>query len=267
MRAALLLLALLGCFDWDAAGRCYGDHAGACAIAADGGRRDAAADGPMSPATRCTQRGGLLCDPFEGTWSGDWSTDRAPASSIIEIDASRPYRGGAAAHFHTDAVAMRGRALATLLEERTEKPTAPAELWLRAFVLLSSPASPPTVTLLSRAQAQAPFHAVTLGLQAGRLTLSSELAPSRTTSATDLPTGRWVCLELAIVGGVPGELRVRLDGTEVSDLHRTEATQATPPFGDVEVGLTIAADAGAQPALDLWVDELLIDTRETHCED
>ncbi len=269
MRAAVaLLVALAGCFDFDAAGRCFRGGSGCPGDAGAGGMQlpaDAAAAGADGAAgggaSLCAGLAVQLCEGFEDAALGaPWSPDRQPAGSSVAIDRSRAFRGAGSLHVHTEGVAARGMAIATIQEERTEAASLP-ERWVRAFVFFSGAPSG-AINLISLAQVEAPFHAITLGLEAGALVIDNEFAPGRTVSGAQLTGDRWACLEVAVRVGDPGEIRVRLDGQEVEDLHLTQRTSASPPIGDVEIGLVVRGEAS--PA-DVWYDELLVDGAETSC--
>jgi hypothetical protein len=265
-----LVATLTGCFDFDAAARCFGGgpecpaDAGA-AGSAPAGDAGATPDGAAGAGgSLCAGLGVQLCEGFEGSALASlWSADRRPAGSIVAIDPSRVFRGAGALHVRTEGVAARGQAVATIQEERTEA-DAPAERWVRAYVQVPDPPSG-FVSLVSLAQVSAPFSAITLGLEDGALAVDDELGDGRSASATRLPQGRWVCLELAVRVGSPGEIRVRLDGQEVEDLRLAQRTAASPPIGDVEIGVAIAAGDVAAAPLEAWYDEIVIDTGETSC--
>jgi hypothetical protein len=63
-------------------------------------------------------------------------------------------------------------------------------------------------------------------------------------------------------GATPG---LQLSGTNVPSLSLAGATQPNPALGQVNLGVFYFQPAAAQPAYDLWLDDVIIDTKPVTC--
>jgi hypothetical protein len=85
------------------------------------------------------------------------------------------------------------------------------------------------------------------------------------TSGPQLPASQWLCLEWWIARS-PGEMRVFLDDTEVTALHVTQATQPSPsPLGEMTFGIDSYQPPQAVNPYDIWVDDIIVDTKAIGC--
>jgi len=78
-------------------------------------------------------------------------------------------------------------------------------------------------------------------------------------STTQPKRDDWVCVEW-MVDPAAKEVRVWLDGREVDDLHLTNVVASG--FGTVDVAVQHLAGG---PVVDMWVDEVAVDTQRIGC--
>ncbi len=184
-------------------------------------------------------------------------------------DADRACRGDASLHVHLEAAAA-GESPRMIIEEtQSDQPVPLANRWVRAFVFLpSSSVTPALNRLLIVGQVAAPYRQVELGVTAGKLAITSELGGLPVTvSTTALPTDRWTCVVFALEQGSPGALRATLDDDAVEDLQVTGETNPAPALASVRIGVAFDQLAADQGAIDLWIDEIVIDDAPLDCLD
>lgn len=252
----VLLLALCGCFDFTAAGRCF-----------DGGPECGESTAECTGPSRCTGSPVALCDGFEdAALSPLWYVYDGPGATAA-IDSSRACRGSASAHVHLDAGDVGASPRILLEETQTEQPTPLADRWLRAFVYVpSSSVTAAFDRMLVASQTAQPYQEIDLGVTGSRLTVEDEFGTTPDTYSTDsLPTDRWVCVVLNIKQGSPGEVHVSIDGAPTSDLQLSVETNPSPPVGSVRWGAAFYQLAAAQGPVDLWFDEIAIDGSPLAC--
>jgi hypothetical protein len=248
----LLALVLAGCFDLDRLRAPAGD---------DGGML-----GDLSgPVTRCPSLGAQLCDGFEGPVidPGHWT--RIEHGGSLAIDSTRAYRGLQSLAVTADAVTS-----GDVQAEITESETFPsADIFMRAFVYLPDTTPATAIRLMTPYQVAPPYDGVSLSARP----TSGGFAPrvfdgvtgvTLDTMMASFPTGQWVCLELEVAQGNPGQVHVWVDDVEYGDLASTADTSTTPPFGVLSFGLLHPAGGVAHT---LWIDEVAVDNKRISCSD
>jgi hypothetical protein len=242
-------LAAIGC------GRIGFDAKGGDARGSDARGSDASVDAP-SPSL-CATSGFVMCDGFEsGTIAiPPWSTNAG-----LTVDAEHVYRGALAAHASTLALT----AASTFIIDNTNRATLGTNTaYLRAFMYLTSTSATTTQGLavvdpLSNAASQI----ATVNLANRELVVEVESA-STTSTGTAMPTDRWACLELSVRGSTTttsndAELVLWLDSVQIADVTSFNLS----PSQQFLFGLTVD---NTQPASDLWIDEVALNTSRIGC--
>ncbi len=245
LRAGLLVLAVAGC------GRLGFE---AASIDLDAGERGA--DAALTP---CAFE---LCDGFE---AGALDTSLWTIDPMVTRDTAVAHRGTASARMHVDAIAPNETAAATLSESRTLASS--RELWVRGWFRLSAlPASGNELDVIALAQSTAAdaAHSVFVAADQVGFRLPSGIAAS---TMIALPIDTWFCLvwhvRLAASGGavdLSGEL---FDGGSATGGQ----TDTVPPISVLRLGIRFAAPQVTvqQPPLDLWLDDVLVDSAPLTC--
>jgi hypothetical protein len=258
---ACVTLALSGCFNFDAAGHCYGADA-SCSIA------DTA---PQcgSQASRCAGSTAALCDGFEGdALTPRWYVYDGGPGATYALDQSRTCRGESSLHVHLEPAAAASSPQMMLEETETDRPTPMTNRWIRAFVFVPSTSLTQNFNrLIIAGQVAAPYRQIEFGVVGGNVAVNDELASGSpmTRSTRAWPTDEWVCVVLAVTPGSPGEVNVAIDGSAVPDLQISAETNPSPPLAAVRIGSIFGDLAAAQGAVDVWIDELAIDAAPLDC--
>jgi hypothetical protein len=197
--------------------------------------------------SRCAALSVDECVNFESGIPANWPSMTVNGSA--EIDGMHVCRGLRALHLY----ATSGSAQVDVHDGQTFA-NGLSTVWVRLFAYQPGPLSATRTTFAYVSQASAPFGGIAVGADSGSLFVyDSMAAPATTTSTTPFPPDRWNCLELAIA---PGETRVWLDDTEVSDLHLHVVTEPSPPLSVIAAGVS----DGQRVPPDVWLDEIAIST-------
>jgi hypothetical protein len=212
----------------------------------------------------CPSSNAVFCDGFEMTDIDSWWAQDV-TSGTAAIDPTRAYRGRSSLHLHSDPVAAGSMAREDLFE-RTAETTFSRSYFLRAFLYLASPAPVETVPLMTIEYNAGSYPGVSVAIAQGQLLLiNAANAPFSTLSQTSLPTDRWICLEWEVEQDTSGAMQVLLDGTEVPELSVHQNTLASSPFNQIDISLMQSDVPEAEPAHDLWFDELVVDHQPIGC--
>ncbi|HZS41512.1 MAG TPA: hypothetical protein VFF06_32000 [Polyangia bacterium] len=222
---------------------------------------------PCSGPSKCAGAGTALCNGFEsGTLDAPFSA-RIDTGGAAVFDSTRVCRGAKSLHLTTAAISS-AQQIATYVFERQVVPT--STFYLRAFVWLPQQTASAAQSITFAFQTVSPFDSVEMHLQPNgdiQQEVSCGTFATSAVSAAPFPTDRWVCLEWEVVSaaGATGALHLSLDGQPLQSVDLTGAvTQPSPALDAVAIGLDVNA-TGAMSALDLWIDELAIDTQPIGC--
>ena len=212
---------------------------------------------------------GLLCDSFEGAVldSSLWHT--LESSGSIALDSARACRGSQSVHSHNNAS---GNSAGSYGQIYALQPFGTGSLFLRAFFFVPQANLTATGyhTLFSVNQTVGPYSSILVNtLQGGYLQLvdPAPALPISQNSQTVFPTDRWVCAEWEVDFSLSnGAIRLWLDEVPVNDLTLTGvATQMSLPISALYIGLSQYSAPSAQPALDYWFDDVLVDVARIGC--
>jgi hypothetical protein len=274
--AAAIALGLAGCFEIDvpsgrllcatrnnrcplsyhcsADNRCWKDGEDPGLAASDGGG-DSGGDSGVG----CVH---ALCEDFEsGTLAAWWSKSQDQGS--LSVEQTLVHKGSYALHLHSNAVSASTLIDVNINEHRTF-PAYENGLYARAFVYLPSASVPAASAFLFQMSQRSPVEGDQLEIlgPGGAMSFyqygsSPDVSQD---SGTHLPTDRWVCVEWEMLAG---ETHTFLDGLELTDLHK--AGLAVLTFDTFYFGWDFYKSA-AQPAYDVWMDDLALDGTRIGCQ-
>ncbi|NVB83606.1 MAG: hypothetical protein HOV81_34850 [Kofleriaceae bacterium] len=257
MRAVVVLLVAAGC------GRLgFGStDARDDAVASDGASSDATRDGASvgcSPAFD-------LCDDFEGpTLDGAiWTAD-----SMVTLDTTRAHRGAKSVHVHMPSLAA-GSGDYQTLRETTTITSGATTFWVRAWFWLS--ALPAGGNGLELVTAERPGSAGDyLFVFSDRTALYTQFVAASQTAMATVPTGTWFCAVWKVVRATNATGSIALSGDAPAiTLANTTTDSATLPMTVVNLGIGFSGTnlPVAQPALDLWIDDVIAHSSPVGCTD
>ncbi len=254
-RAALLLLAVAACRDWDSFSAHYGE---------DGGS-DAGTDGG-SDATACLNRGAsscpsaaLFCDGFEAGRLAAWLNEITTGATVT-IDNGCQYRGDQALHATVPSLASMMTGGARWYEVVSGTPT-PGHQFVRAMVRVD--AAPGAMPMLTLREAEPSTNEVRLMLNPGatQVSLVSTAGAIASGIASFPGLSRWVCVEWEL-DEAADTTRVWLDDGATPAI---EGTMGASALQRLLVGPRISNLGGPLAATDVWLDEIVVDDARIHC--
>ena len=248
-RPQLWLFALAGCgrvgFDnvdlTDASPPCVPDEPSLCPIAGVG-----------------------LCDGFEQpSLDPSWLT-QARAGSVT-VDTTRAYRGCSSLHFHTDPVATPTEPNALARNSRGSDMMVVGNVYVRAFVYVQSPHPSNFDQILNFADING--DGISTGINSGFVHTNDYTFFQSATSTLPFPLDQWVCYEMRMPSAEEGTTEVWVSGNHLTDITlTTPAGMPQPPPDHIYIGIDFQSNASGLPALDVWIDEIMVDELPPDCE-
>ncbi|MDB4966109.1 MAG: uncharacterized protein JWN44_1798 [Myxococcales bacterium] len=238
------------------------------------GMNDLSMPGDLAVVPSCSTVGGVLfCEDWESSTTINtpkWALLVA-ASDVAEIntDLRFVHRGAHSLHLHLAPTAQ-GTAHGAQIGESATFPTvnnAPT-FWVRAWFLVpAAPAVGNDVRLLVTDNA-ASTQGMGVNVNASRLSLQDYIGSSPQSDSTAAPTfGNWSCFVWRIDVSSTATGSISLTGLNVPSVAPISSAITEPPNGltQARVGPFFGNVAVAQPAYDVYVDDILIDTKALTC--
>jgi hypothetical protein len=224
-----------------------------------------ALDGPSG--CGCAHAGGIVCEDFEApSPSATWQ----PFGTPPVRDTSQRHCGQASLHVRTPAFAANDTTFAGLLETQTfSDGTLAGGFYARAWVYVPSASTIATgnyFSLLETRQDTDPFLGVAAQIHASRSTISDWTVTPAAGAETTAPFPRdaWTCVEWQVTyGATNGSSTLWIGGAPAAVLSGTN-TQPTPAYGAFLLGIYFQSES-AQPAFDIWIDDVVLDAHQIGC--
>lgn len=245
--------ALSGCHDYDRLTLCLDDP----------DRPECQAAEACEGASRCTGEE-PTCDGFEtGPLDAAWTS--TSVNGTVDVEPDMVCRGDGALHVTTVATPLEG-AIEAHVARTIEN--APRHYFVRWFMWLSERPENRTV-LASLAPALALDAGFQIGIENGFLGLFDPVQEAwNQPGVTPVPTERWACIELEVKeSAADGTVTVRLDDTELDELTLAGDTEGADGIEQAYLGLQAGNPVEAQPALDLWIDEVAVSDASIGCHE
>ena len=274
VRVAAAMLALAGCGRFGFAGHSDAPTGRDASAHDDGPARDAPSDTPRDVAgpdafdqnVACMGFG--VCDSFEAgaldttLWSGN----------RITVDSTHVHRGMYAAHVKNPALAVGQGMISQLGEDATfTGGTIPTTFYVRAWLYLPTlPAPNNHLELISvESQAASSLGDYTFTYSNNSALYTQEDQQSQLTGVAP-PTNMWFCIVMRITRSTTaGSLALTSDVLPATSLNNVITEDNANPLHDVHIGLGYAGTnvVTAQPAMDAWVDDVIVDPNPLTCAD
>lgn len=254
VRAACLVMLTAGCGRFGFSGR----------EATDGAVRDGVVDTRADTQSSVCMNA-LVCDGFEGSTIGsNWQPFGA-----VAIDDTFAHTGNSSVHMHIDPIASGGS-----MESRIADPTvlmAQGPLWVRAWFKLGSlPAGSNHMELMCAGQSTAPFNGVCVFLYSTQTTLYTQFT-NGTIFGSAPPAGPWFCYvwNLVRAPNATGAMRLISDVIPTLDMPAQQTDSSTNPIDYLALGPNFSPSNTPtnQPALEVWMDDLIVSTSPVTCSD
>jgi hypothetical protein len=211
----------------------------------------------------CTGR--IICDGFEGTnLAPNWNTQTA--SGTVAIDTMRSHRGGRALRAHTNA-GISGDSRKAEIVDTTQLPTnaTPRILYTRMWGYFPSPHANAYNQYITYANTSG--NGFAMGDRNLNITTNHfDAVAFGESGTTQLPRDRWVCLQFEAPTNQTGTVRAFIDGNEVTDIALA-VTAPEAAMTQLFIGIDWAGLSMTIPAVDVWLDDLIVDDSPISCAD
>lgn len=205
-----------------------------------------------------------ICDGFEtGVDTTLWMLD--PGATL---DTAFAHRGGASIRIHTNAFGPNQSSYTSIVESRTLA-NDPMTFWVRAWFYLSTlPAGENGMELIT---AERPGNAGDyVFVRRTRTSVYAQYDGGVRDAMAAAPTATWFCAVFKVVrdSGSAGSLELFGDLPALT-LDSAQTDSATQPMQVVTLGAGFSASnvLDAQPAFDLWIDDVIIHSAPVTCSD
>jgi hypothetical protein len=204
-----------------------------------------------------------LCDDFE---AAALDTTTWTLSGTGNIDTTFRHRGQSSYHFRTPAVNAGTTTNFNIRERKTFTGFTGPTMWVRLWAYINAvPAAGNTLNLIKVEQIANPFNGQVVELRATQTRLENEVAGTTVNAAGAPMINSWNCylFRIDVGGATPG---LQLSGVNVPSLSLAGTTQPNPVLGQANIGVFFFQPNVAQPAYDLWIDDVIIDTKPVTCD-
>jgi hypothetical protein len=206
-----------------------------------------------------------LCEGFEGTLHSAWATHMTDGA--LSYDDSMAYRGNSSMHIHGNPVTAGTTVDVRISESQTFTP-APTLVYVRAFFYVqAAPAN--AGTFYSVIQSASPYDGVSLlDAAGGTLAAGDSVNGGYTKSAAVVPLNQWFCLRWQVkvsTSASAGSVTTWVNSTDITALDANEPTEPAAGLAFLSVGFQTYDPSVANPAFDVWMDELIVNNAPVTC--
>jgi hypothetical protein len=205
-----------------------------------------------------------VCDGFEtATFQTFWMPD-----SMVTVDTTRAHRGTRSAHIRSPAIAANDSSYQQLVQTKTFLNN-PTTIWIRGWYWLSAvPANGNGAELMSAERPGVNGDYVFMFSNATHI--YSQFASNSQISSTAVPVGQWFCMVFKIVRstGSAGSLDLTGDVPALS-MPNAQTDSSTGAVNTITMGIGFADSnvTNNQPAIDLWIDDVIVHSSAVTCAD
>lgn len=190
-------------------------------------------------------------------------------SGAISIDDTFAHNGAQSVHMHLDPVPANGTLDARLIHS-TLLLTTPGPLWVRAWIKLGSlPVAGNRMELICTEQSTSPFFGDCVFLYSDATALYTQFSAA-TMQGDPPPVLPWFCFVWQMQrSATSGDMHLTSDVIPPIDLLGQQTTSTTNPVDSFAIGGAFysANVTIAQPALEVWFDDVIVSTSPVTCAD
>jgi hypothetical protein len=224
------------------------------------------ADGIEGDTSVASCEGFDICEDFEDAIDPLWLVDPG-----LSLDSSIAHRGGQSARMHLAALPPDTDGAARIYETVTLAPV-PTEVWIRAWVRMGAlPASGNDMELIAIEHNGGGPAGDYVFARADTVLIYANA--QGTVSATGMPFAldTWTCLVFHVVFSttVGGSLALDIDDVPALVLPSTITDDSGFPVDMLGIGPHFASTniPNPQPALDVWIDDVIVHSSSVTCSD
>jgi hypothetical protein len=228
-----------------------------------GGGSDGAGGGSDAAAFTCA--GFQLCEDFEGPTDPAWTSDPS-----VVLDSTIRHRGASSMRMHMSPLNAGQQGSSRMWETVTLSPV-PSETWVRAWMRMSSaPTATNALELISIDHDGGGGAADYVFSRSGAVEVFVEPQGTQAGTPGPAPTDTWFCLVFHVVFSTTTSGSLELTGTFAPPAIGSATTNdSAQPVDTIGVGPYFSGTNVdvAQPAFDVWVDDVIVHDSPVTCAD
>jgi hypothetical protein len=206
-----------------------------------------------------------LCDGFEGSDVGSAWIKRG----AVSVDNTFAHSGSQSVHMHIDPVPA-GGSLDARIVNSTLLAATPGPLWIRAWVKLGSlPATNNHMELICLDQSSSPYYGDCVFVYSDATALYTQFT-NAVMEGSAPPVLPWFCYVWQVDRSpTSGDMHLTSDVVPNIDLVGEATDSAANPVDSIALGGAFYSGntPTAQPAMDIWFDDVIISTSPVTCSD
>jgi len=206
-----------------------------------------------------------VCDGFEGALGANWTT-----LSTVSVDTAQAHRGTRSMRFQSPALLTNQSAYINLIDSTTIGAFTPTTVYMRSWFFLDSlPAAANRMYLIST-EPSAGGNGDFLFAFSNDTDVFSQYENQSQTSGFPFPTDTWFCVVLHIDRSMTaGLLSASSDVVPTATLSGIATDSSSQPLAIVYFGISFAPInvQNAQPAMNVWMDDVIIHHAPVTCAD
>jgi hypothetical protein len=208
---------------------------------------------------------GTFCDDFETGDISRWNLGATQMNGTVMPDKQHAHSGIWSLKAHLQPLGVGASGQAEVVEKKPPPPS--SSFWMKMYVYLPTlPGN--TESQLVEISSTPPSQGLALGQINRAPSLYDDIGGTIRSTPTTMgtfPKDQWVCLLWHVSTAAPQQMDVTLGTTSLTDLHLMEPTTNTPALDNIAVGLGAYSLTAAQPAVDVWIDDVLISPTAITC--
>ncbi|HUS29120.1 MAG TPA: hypothetical protein VMZ53_11435 [Kofleriaceae bacterium] len=208
----------------------------------------------------CT--GSEVCEGFESGF-GVWMAD-----AMVSLDATRAHRGNHSVHVHSPAFAAGGSSYQAIYQSQTVSANI-NPFWVRGWFWLSARPNFDNAMELMTAERPSTSSGDYVFVHADSTNVYSQFDAQIMQTSTLVPVGQWFCLIWKVTRNTGTSGALELSGDVTVSLANTKTDSTTSSLQIVVLGIGYASSNTpvAQPAQDLWIDDVIVSASAVTCSD
>jgi hypothetical protein len=203
-----------------------------------------------------------LCEDFEApTLDPRWFS-----SGNVSLDTTVAHRGSRSLKLHVDALTPLASGGA-FIRDTALLPAIGNTVWVRAFFRVSAlPVGGDNMQILALEQATGNIDGDYLFLRGNGASIYSQFANQSANGNPGVQTNVWFCAIWQVVLATTATGSMAMSGDLPARSLSNLATQGTPAVTRLELGPWFSSTATGQLAMDVWLDDLLVDASPLDCQ-
>jgi hypothetical protein len=207
----------------------------------------------------------IFCEDFE---TATLDTNVWTTIGTANLDTTVQHRGKSSIHLRTKAVSAGTEINTQIIEKVSFQKLTGSQFWVRVWLLATkAPAANNLMRFIAAEQGADPYFGVGAFASSSVLHIENWVSNLTQDSFTPPTFNGWVCYEMQVllISGPGGVVTLSaMDQPVVPPV--VGKNQPNPPLGQISLGAYMTQATVAQPAYDVWIDDVIVDDQQIGCD-